>query len=197
MKRTGLLAGCLVSMSFLAACGSGGSGGSTDTDGGAQPDGGTKAGVDVAGAVPPAAIAAGCRAKQVSIDTAFPGIAAVRTSFGSSLGPDPKGGTIADGTYFLVDRTMRGSGSVPSSEKAALVFKANTLEFMKWHIAPQPDSSDDAWAGPVTTSGTVLDTSGMKTCWGSASLSSSIAYTATGTDIMMRFGIIDYTFRKQ
>ena len=88
---------------------------------------------------------------------------------------------------------MRGSGSVPSSEKAALVFKANTLEFMKWHTSPQPETSDEDWAGPVTVSGTYLDTSGMKTCWGGSTLSSSIPYTATGTDIMMRLGIIDYT----
>ena len=59
MKCTGLLAGCLFSMMGLAACGGGGDEASTtEMDGGAIADGGTKAGGDGAEAVPPTAVAA-------------------------------------------------------------------------------------------------------------------------------------------
>jgi hypothetical protein len=123
----------------------------------------------------------------------------VSTSQGSAFLPDLNGGTLVDGTYFLVSRVMRGSGSVPSRVSAVLVISGSQVEYLESQISASAASgyAESAAAGPVMSKGTYLDTSGMKQCWGSESLSTSPDYSATSTEICLRMGVVDYTFSKQ
>ena len=168
---------------------SGGQGGSTLVSGGGSGGGSGGAG----------AVASACPATEVTITTAYPDAASVKTSQGSSFGPTPAGGTVADGVYYLTDRTMRGSGTVPSQEKAVIVISGETMTFWKWHIKPatDPGTAETVWAGTFKANSTSLDLSGLQTCWGSDSVATAVPFTASSTGLMLRFGIMDYALTKQ
>ena len=155
---------------------------------------------DSGGATVPAnAIAAGCRPKVTTVASAYPAANDVKIEAGSSVKPALNGGTLVDGTYFLVARILRANGTMDSIESAVLVINGSQIEyldaiFMNWAASV---ANESASAGPVVLKDGYLDTSGMVPCWGTGQLDKFIPYSATATEIVLRLGSVDYTFVKQ
>ena len=65
-------------------------------------------------------IAAGCRPHATTVAAAFPTAANVKMEAGSSLIPDLNGGPLTDGTYFLVRRGFRATGTMDTNFRSAV-----------------------------------------------------------------------------
>jgi len=177
----------------ISACGNRGAKGDADTlpgdaTTGAQSGGSTTfiSQADLAGKCPPS---------QARLSRAFPDAPITGTTQGSGFAPTLTGGDLADGTYYLVERTMRGSGNVPSQVSSVLLLRAMNLTYLESHISPK-GFVESASAGPVTLRDGALDTSAMQPCWGSEFLPSLFDYGVTGDDVVLRLGGLDYTYRR-
>jgi hypothetical protein len=108
------------------------------------------------------------------------------------------GGDLVDGTYTLVGRTMRGSGTVPSQVSSVLLLRAMNLTYLESHISQSAPTgfAESASAGPVTVQEGALDTSAMQQCWGTESLPGLVDYSVTGDEVVLRMGGLDYTYRR-
>ena len=183
----------------LGVCGLACGGSTLDGDGGPRiRDAGTAK--DSAGAsVPAEGIAAGCRPQVTTVAAAFPTAKDVKMEAGSAVEPDLNGGPLTDGTYFLVRRVFRATGTMDSIEAAVLVIGGAQVQyfdavFNNWAASV---ASESASSGTVVLDDGYLDTSGMVPCWGTGQLDELVPYAATPTQIILRRGSVDHTFEKQ
>jgi hypothetical protein len=138
-----------------------------------------------------------CPSDGSSATKLYPDAKSVTTSQGSSFIPDRTGGSLSDGTYYLVERTMRNSGRVPRSESGAIEIKGSSIKIV---ISRITEPTDSAWVGTFTTSGKTLDLKGVKPCYGGegANIAGELFdYSATSTSLTFMVGPVEYLFEKQ
>lgn len=175
----------------VGASGSAGSPQSTSAGGNSQ------AGASSAGGSATSSASVGCPTAEVDLTTAYPDATMVGTSQGSGFYTAGEGGTITDGTYYLVARTLHGSASVPSRESGVLELHGNSAKLL-WSRITTPNRS--ACAGSFTAGTTTFDATALASCYGgsdTAFCGRSVGYTATATSITFFVGAVEYSFAKQ
>ncbi|HEY5961711.1 MAG TPA: hypothetical protein VIV60_34365 [Polyangiaceae bacterium] len=139
----------------------------------------------------------GCPTAEVDLAKTYPDAAAVRTSQGSGFYTPGEGGTVTEGTYYLVGRTLHGSATVPSSESGVLEIQGKTAKLL-WSRITTPNRS--ACSGTFSTTTTTFDATALTSCYGgtdTAFCGRSAGYTATATSLTFFVGSVEYSFAKQ